>query len=67
MDTVSGTNLPLLNEIIPPPVEKRRLEGELDEQIERNSFASIEMRIYLLDPLLCHHCNELSHKISMQC
>ena len=52
--------------IIPLPVEKSRLEGELNAQIERNSFASTEMREYLLDPILHHHYNESSPKQSMQ-
>ena len=63
---MSGANLPLLNVIIPLLVEKRRSEGELDAQIERNSFASTEMRGYLLDPILRHHSNESTRKKSMQ-
>ena len=38
-----GANLLLLNVTIYLPVKKRHLEGELDAQIERNSFASNEM------------------------
>ena len=63
---MSGANLTLLNVIIPLHVEKRRLEGELDVQIKRNSFSSIEMHIYLLDPLLYHHYSGSSRKQSMQ-
>ena len=61
-DIVSSTNLPFLNKIIPLRVEKIRLEGELDAQIDKNSFASTEMRGYLLGDLLCHQCNESSYK-----
>ena len=61
-----GANLPLSNVIISLPSEKTRSEGELDAQIDRNSFASTEMCRYLLDPLLCHHYNNLSPKQSMQ-
>ena len=63
---MSGANLPLLNVIIPLPIEKSRSEGELDAQIKRNSYASTKMCGYLLDPILRHHCNESSRKQSMQ-
>ena len=63
---MSGANLPLLNVIIPLPVEKSCSEGELDAQIEMNSFTSTKLRGYLLDPILCHHCNESSRKQSIQ-
>ena len=63
---MSGANRHHQNVIIPLLVEKRHSEGELDAQIEGNSFASTEMRIYLLDPILRHHYNELSRKQSMQ-
>ena len=63
---MSGASLPLLNVIIPQLVEKRFLEGELDAQIDRNSFASTKRRGYFLDPLLCHHCNESLCKQSIQ-
>ena len=66
MDIVSGANLPLLNGISPLLVEKRCSKGELDAQIERNSFLSTEMRGYLLDPILHHHCNQSLHKKSLQ-
>ena len=63
---MSGASLPLLNVIVPLPMEKRGSEGELNAQIDKNFVASTEMHGYLLDPLLCHHCNESSRKQSIQ-
>ena len=54
-DIVSFADIPLLNVIIPLPIEKIPAEGELDTQIEKNSFARTKMRRNLLDPIL--HCN----------
>ena len=61
-DIVSDADIPLLNVIIPLPIEKGRAEGELDAQIEKNSFASTKMRRNLLDPILHCHYNESSRK-----
>ena len=56
IDIVLADNFPLLYVMIPRPDEKRRSDGELEAQTERNHFANIASRGYFSDPILHHHC-----------
>ena len=56
IDIVLADNFPLLYVTIPRSDEKRRSDGELKAQTERNPFANIPSRGYFSDPILHHYC-----------